>query len=910
MIHKDIFNIVTLIANDKYSRFAALAVTIFSAFVTVFVSSLAGVIIYGGYILGCLVSWCFLKYQIVASAYLSGLVSFCYGSHSSRKKLKQSCSICDDLSCKRHQQNKAVAPWKDLYIPKELNCVIETFYNKILESFVISWYGQFTSDVDFLNELRYCLQYASAAVINQFLNLDHANVISRKLLPCVVKHIDDYMYMQQIIKLKKTRLNDVIVEYLGTRLHAATVNRKCELKYLQHLSSSLMPHILPDKYLKCQNYVVLIREILAGWVLLPLMDVLADPNIINSLVILAATYRSNQTRHKQSSEKVIFLENFIANNQQKSSFATDLNTIKGNTELLYAFVQFLKREEHVHLLQFCLDVDEFNNKLLTPDLTKKQLEELHSEALTLYKEYLNKNTINFIGCSDEIIDNYYSLLKDGVYNVAKLRTSKPLYQAYEHTFNVLEKVWCPSFFHSNEFYSYICGAKVTAAYNKGAASRSLVNFGSPLKSRRKYYETPSQGTVAKISSGIGKLRGALKVAQPIEGAIHPPEAQGIENGAVEDIIISECGNIFRDLSSWRVSILSYQTNNKVVSFCINVQRLDVVEDVTKRHWIVLRKDQDFYTLKAKLVEFHGENEISDTPLPSRKAGSSIEVRMKKYEEFLTKLLQKPLLRGSDLLFSFLTAEEDFTVLIATSTQNAQDFGNIYQSVAHKLRKEKGQHLDPFMGTFLLSTGKTKSGKFEWAEIGDEVSTKMIEKTTPMPKTFRNHVFNDNFGTTFKDLKESCNTSFNPIGMIQCIFYLLKYVFKLPHYLLRLYAAICSVAQEAVEAFSSAYIERRLKHSLSPSNLTYLVQLLEDVIFHSRTSPTKEELIERRNRAFALLNNAIPSYLECIVGKDVNEGLKMLLEILQHPHYNKHLAYNLLDLILCEMYLTLQNTGTQ
>lgn len=59
---------------------------------------------------------------------------------------------------------------------------------------------------------------------------------------------------------------------------------------------------------------------------------------------------------------------------------------------------------------------------------------------------------------------------------------------------------------------------------------------------------------------------------------------------------------------------------------------------------------------------------------------------------------------------------------------------------------------------------------------------------------------------------------------------MKYVFKLPHYLLRLYAAMCSVAQEAVEAFSSAFIERKLKHSLSPPNLTYLVQLLEGKIY--------------------------------------------------------------------------------
>ncbi|KAJ3663835.1 hypothetical protein Zmor_008057 [Zophobas morio] len=174
---------------------------------------------------------------------------------------------------------------------------------------------------------------------------------------------------------------------------------------------------------------------------------------------------------------------------------------------------------------------------------------------------------------------------------------------------------------------------------------------------------------------------------------------------------------FRSLNLTQENYLIYfesylqKTTNKIVSFCINVQRLDVVDDCTKRHWIVSRKDQDFYTLKAKLVEFHGENEFNDASLPSRKAGSSLEIRMKKYEEFLTKLLQKPSLRGSDLLFSFLTAEEDFTVLMATSAQNVQDLGNIYQSVAHKLRKEKGQHLDSFMGTFLSSTGKSKSGYF-------------------------------------------------------------------------------------------------------------------------------------------------------------------------------------------------------
>lgn len=35
-------------------------------------------------------------------------------------------------------------------------------------------------------------------------------------------------------------------------------------------------------------------------------------------------------------------------------------------------------------------------------------------------------------------------------------------------------------------------------------------------------------------------------------------------------------------------------------------------------WDVHRKDQDFYTLKSKLIEFHGENEFADANLPTRR----------------------------------------------------------------------------------------------------------------------------------------------------------------------------------------------------------------------------------------------------------------------------------------------------
>lgn len=109
-----------------------------------------------------------------------------------------------------------------------------------------------------------------------------------------------------------------------------------------------------------RNYAVLMREIIAGWVLLPLMDVLADPNIINYVTILAITHKSRSSVHDtQQQENVEFLHNFSNRIKKSSALTSDLKTIRKDTDLLYAFMQFLKKENSVHLLQFCLDVGNF-----------------------------------------------------------------------------------------------------------------------------------------------------------------------------------------------------------------------------------------------------------------------------------------------------------------------------------------------------------------------------------------------------------------------------------------------------------------------------------------------------------------------------------------------------------------------
>ncbi|XP_072378466.1 sorting nexin-14-like isoform X1 [Diabrotica undecimpunctata] len=907
MIYEEIKYNLRLVSDDKLVRTVTIVITLSVSLFGIFFSLVGALVIYVSYLFGFTVAWFLVKYKTKTTIYLQRLINFYRDRYNVKKTLKQSCSICDDLSCRRHQQTRSITPWKHIYITTELNNTIEHFYERIISTFISSWYDQLTDDKDFINELRYCFRFSTATIVNRLLELDIGDIVANKLVPCGVRHIDDYLYIQQIAKLKNVRFNEVVIEYLGKSLHAAATNRKNELGYLTHLVASLLNHVLPGNYLKCRNFLVMMREVLAGWVLLPMMDVIADPNILNYLVILATTYKSKKTpKCNQNTEEVEFLCNYVSTQTKSSSFSTSLNKIKKDTELLYAFMQFLKNNDNVNLLQFCLAVDDFNVKLLTPELSKKQVEELQVEATKLFKEYLDKNSFSFISCPSEISEDFKCLMQDD-YAVEKLsKQSKLLYTAYDFVINALESIWLPQFFHSTEFYGYICGPKTMSGFNKQGQNKTPLSFGSPSKDRlKKYYEPSSQGAVSKISSSLGKIKGVLKSSQPIEGAFFPLESQTVENVATDDIFLGECKSLFRDMSTWKISIPTFQTSptNKVIYFYVSVEKTDALATDTKKNWIVLRKDQDFYTLKAKLVEFHGESEICDSPLPSRKAGSSIETRLVKYEEFIRKLLKKSNLKGSDLLYYFLTTEQDFATYLATNAANIQDIGNIYQSVAYKLRKEKGQHLDPFMNAFLMSTGVTRTDKFEWAEIGEETDS-LISKPmegVSFPKTYRNQVFNDNFGVQYKNLKDTMSSSLSPDGFAESAFYLMKNIFKIPNGILRLYASICSIAQQFVDLCARTIIEKKIKSSLNQSNLAYLIKQLEDAIFEEHTPVSKEELSKRKVRAVEELENSISNILTQILGPGIKDGAKLLLEIVQNPHFNKQLAYNLLDIVLTEMY---------
>ncbi len=155
----------------------------------------------------------------------------------------------------------------------------------------------------------------------------------------------------------------------------------------------------------------------------------------------------------------------------------------------------------------------------------------------------------------------------------------------------------------------------------------------------------------------------------------------------------------------RLATMADGNGKKYFVFVIDVQRIDITsatENAEDLHWTVHRRYAEFYTLESRLTEFHGQ--FDDLHLPPKAklfSGRNLDVLQSKvqpFQDYLSGLLLKPFLKESDILFTFLTSPEEFTMVSSTF-----GVGKIMNKVPIKLTKERGQSLQNFIDDFVKST---------------------------------------------------------------------------------------------------------------------------------------------------------------------------------------------------------------
>uniref|UniRef100_A0A182VP82 peptidylprolyl isomerase n=1 Tax=Anopheles merus TaxID=30066 RepID=A0A182VP82_ANOME len=396
---------------------------------------------------------------------------------------RHECDVCGNDRCPRHNRNVLVPkPSAGFYIEQPLDDAIDRFFTHILDSFIRSWYNQVTPDEEFLYHLKSTLRDALCRLVLRAKEIDAPGVIMNRLLPTVFIHYEIIAKMLLVdrVPMDKLAKTFVIDEY---PIHPAVLNRGAEINYLRGVAKVLIPRLFTAENTSCKIFFNLIKELLTFWVLLPIMDVIADPNLINLLIIIATDKRAKDGTRKvgdaakvQHCEKVKILDDFVGRSLRKlecgvpRDITVPQEILWEDKDKLYYFMQFLIKEGSVELLQFYLDVDNLNKELEDPHITTDptKLSSLHQQ-------------------SEKLLQKYQSMVKavDSQFDGEETTPVGTLTEAHERVRLKLEEKWFKQFSKTSEYFSLVYGGREIREPHDKRGSDGTSSSGTKLSTKFK-----------------------------------------------------------------------------------------------------------------------------------------------------------------------------------------------------------------------------------------------------------------------------------------------------------------------------------------------------------------------------------------------------------------------------------------
>ncbi|KAK2889794.1 sorting nexin-14-like isoform X3 [Channa argus] len=836
--------------------------------------------------------------------------------------LGHSCAVCGKVKCKRHRATLLLEnyqPWLDLKLHFKVDASIAEVFELVLENFVYPWYRDITDDEACVDEMRMTFRFFASVLVRRAHKVDIPTVLADKVMKAALKHIEIIAKAREKVKNVEGLQQAALDEY-GADLHVALHSRRKELLYLRKLTEMLFPYVMPPKSTDCRSLSLLLREVMAGSVILPTMDFMADPDTVNLMVLIFVDDTPPEPAIEPPSALVPFLQKYadVGNKKPSQVLKLDLKEIREQQDLLFRFMNFLKQEGAVHVLQFCLTVEEFNDKILSPELSDSELQHLHGEVLNIYEVYCLDESIDKISFDPSIVEEIRNIAKGPYTGVVKLQTVPCLFEAYEHVLSLLERVFTPIFCHSDEYFRYLLKGAESPTRN----SRISRNSFSLEESRNPSKRGESFG-ISKIGS---KIKGVFK-STTMEGAMLPPSAMNdFDDDLVEEATVVmeddspaepvSLPGIQRNLSAWSITIpyIDFYDDDvkreKTPVFRIDVERNDRKEvGHEPERWSVFRRYLEFYVLESKLTEFHGT--FADAQLPSKriigpKNYEFLVSKREEFEEYLQRLLHHPELSNSQLLADFLSPHSMESQFLDRMLPDV-NLGKIFKSVPGKLIKERGQNLEPFIQSFFNSCESPKP------------KPSRPELTVLSPSAENNKKL---FSSLFKNnaaLSENPDSRHRPNyymemlpvhGMFDFMMYIGRVVFHMPDFLHHLLSAGRILFKNTFEAYVDQYMQSKLEHILQEHRLVSLITQLRDAVFHEdNVERTSEDKQIRAKQTFEEMMKYLPDFVGKCIGEEAKyEGIRLLFDGIQQPLLNKQMTYVLLDIAVQELFPELSKQG--
>uniref|UniRef100_A0A674EDE7 Sorting nexin 14 n=1 Tax=Salmo trutta TaxID=8032 RepID=A0A674EDE7_SALTR len=764
-------------------------------------------------------------------------------------------------------------PWLDLKVYSKVDASMSEVLELVLENFVYPWYRNITDDEACVDELRMTFRFFASVLVRRAQKVDVPSVISGKMMKAAMKHVEIIAKAKQ--KVKNTEgLQQAALDEYGPGLHFALHSRKYELRYLRKVTKMLFAYLMPPKATDCRTGIL---------------------DTVNHMVLIFVDDTPSEPAMEPPSTLVPFLQKYADPRTKKTSvLKLELKEIREQQDLLFRFMNFLKQEGAVHVLQFLLT--EFNDKILCPELSEAELHRLHGEVQHVYKTYCLEESIDKISFDRFIVEEIRNIAEGPYEGVVKLQTMRCLFEAYEHVLSLLESVFTPMFCHSDGYFTHL-----------------LMGAESPKRDSRVNRNVSKRGETFGISRIGSKIKGVFK-STTMEGAMLPYTMVDAEDEeatmVMEDdspVETASTPGVLRNLSAWSITIpyIDFYDDEvkkeRVPVFCIDVERNDMKEvGHETEDWSIFRRYMEFYVLENKLTEFHGS--FADAQLPSKriigpKNYEFLSSKREEFEEYLQRLLQHPELSNSQLLADFLSPHSMETQFMDKMMPDV-NLGKIFRSVPGKIIKEKGQNLEPFIQSFFNSceSPKVKPSRPELTILSSTAeynkhSNDLYKNNANLSETLETH--NRNYFMEMISVE----------GMYDYMMFMGRVVFHMPDWLHHILSGGRILLKNTLEAYMDNYIQHKLEMILQEHRVVSLVTMLRDAVFcensEERTTGNKQR---RAKKAFEEMMNYLPDFMEKCIGQEAKyEGIRLLFDGFQQPLLNKQMTYVLMDIAVEELF---------
>jgi len=360
-----------------------------------------------------------------------------------------------------------------ILIPADVDEALEKLYERIITEHVKVWYNELSLDEEVIQEIRQIFKELTSDALKRLSRVDITELLMKDVIPVAVQHLDTYLWAihhnknrsssnSKISSENQDQLYSSWLAFMGLSVHPALANQETENLYLENVARKLVPLVVKSSHGQSKVSSSFSISLLAHILIQPGLELICQPRIINKLLAIWFSPEPVTVFQSCPDPPVRLLVRFIhSHNQPKPScLHVDLSAILKHTELLYHFLQYLKENGGVNLLQFIIEVEAFNKKMMVVDLSDDELKSLHSNLKELYNKYIKPGSVNFIRFDDDIIKDISGIINMGYAEIQKIRTSPPLFRAYEQVYNNLEDNLCPQFRTSDEYLKLVMGPRL------------------------------------------------------------------------------------------------------------------------------------------------------------------------------------------------------------------------------------------------------------------------------------------------------------------------------------------------------------------------------------------------------------------------------------------------------------------